>query len=158
MAAGRWLLAAGCWLLAAASEAMQPEGIMLQQLEAVRESLGGVFETEGLVRSNVFCSEHSEVLVAHYLEAEAREVKGETRGCTGWPRSLRLKQMRGWLKGLSLSLEAARKKWCIAEDKLEEHRERLTNEMALRALKDEERRKVFEARWAEVRGKMNRDA
>ena len=74
---------------------MQLEGVLLQQLEAVREGLGGVFETEGLVRNNVFSSEHSEVLVAHYLEGECREAKGETRGVVGWPGSKRLKQMRG---------------------------------------------------------------
>ena len=74
---------------------MQPEGILLQQLKAVREGLGGVFETEGLVRSNVFCSEHSEVLVAHYLEAEVREAEGETRGMVGWPGNKRLKAMVG---------------------------------------------------------------
>ena len=53
-----------------------------------------------------------------------------------------------------MSLEAARKKWRIAEDKLEGHRVRLTEDIALKTLKDEERRKAFEARWVEVQEKQ----
>ena len=68
---------------------------MLQQLEAVREGLGGVFETEGLVRNNVCSSGHLEALVAHYLEGECRAAMGETRGVVGWPGTKRLKVMRG---------------------------------------------------------------
>ena len=50
----------------------------------------------------------SEEVIAHYLEQEMREALGETRGCLGWPNH-RMKKVRGHLKGLHTSLEAARK-------------------------------------------------
>ena len=47
----------------------------------------------------------TEELIAHYIEAEIREVLGETRGCLGWPLQ-RTKKVRGHLKkGLHNSLE-----------------------------------------------------
>ena len=138
-------------LLLLSPEAEQPAGMMRGQLEAVCEALDGVFDAKAILRTNVASTGNSEALVAHYLEAEVREAIGESRGNVGWPVSKRLKQVRGWLTGLSASLEVARQKWCVAEDALESARVRVTEEIALKVLKDEDRRKAFEARWAEVK-------
>ena len=49
---------------------------MLRQLEGVPHEVPG--------RSN--CSSVvTEDLIAHYIEGEIREVRGETRGCLGYP-------------------------------------------------------------------------
>ena len=59
--------------------------------------------------------------------------------------------MRGHLKGLRNTLEAARKKWVQEENEIEAKRKQLTEEMVMRLLKNEERRKAFEDRWHEVK-------
>ena len=95
----------------------------------------------------------TEALIAHYLEAEFREAIGETRGCVGWPFPRRLKHVRGWLNGLQSSLDGARKRWCVTEDAREANRLKVTQEIALKALKSEERRMAFEARCAKFKEK-----
>ena len=131
-------------------EAEEPAGLILRQIEAVAEALDGCFAAEDIARTNVASGQDSEVLIAHYLEGEYREGIGETRGCVGWPSRNRLKVVRGWLTGLRSSLETFRKKWCAAEDAREAHRSKITMDIALKALRNDERRKVFEARRAEV--------
>ena len=59
--------------------------------------------------------------------------------------------MKGHLKGLYNSLEALRKKLCIEENQIEAKRKQITEEIVTNALKNEARRKDFEARWAEVK-------
>ena len=59
--------------------------------------------------------------------------------------------MKGHLKGLYNSLETFRKKLCIEENQIEAKRKQVTEEIVTNALKNEARRKDFEARWAEVK-------
>ena len=92
----------------------------------------------------------NEEWIAHYIEGEMREARGETRGCLGWPQP-RIKQVRGHLKGLRNALETVRKKWAIEENEIEAKRKQLTEEIVAKVLKSEERRKAFEARWNEVK-------
>ena len=54
------------------------------------------------------------------------------------------------------TLEAARKKWCIEENAIEANRKQITEVMAAKVLKSEERRKAFEARWNEVKARNQR--
>ena len=54
------------------------------------------------------------------------------------------------------SLETSRKKWCLEENALEAKRKQLTEEMVMKALKSEERRKAFEARWNEIKERNKR--
>ena len=103
--------------------------------------------------TNVCMAGDKTELMAHYLEAEMIEVCGAARGCRGWPGSSRLKQVRGWLKGVLHRLEVYRKKWCTAEERVEAQRAQLTEAMVLRAFECEERRKSFASRWAEVKEK-----
>ena len=102
------------------------------------------------------CVAAIEDLIAHYIEAEVREALGETRGCLGWPSTNRMKKVRGYLKGLRNTLETARKKWCIEENEIEVKRRRITEEIIMKVLKSEERRKAFEARWDEVKARNKR--
>ena len=106
---------------------------------------------EGVSRTNLSMAGESDEVAAHYLEAEMREVRGETRGCVRWPTTQRLKKVRGWLTGLRNSIEASRKKWCRAEASIEAKRKQVTEEIILKTLRSEERRKTFEARWNEVK-------
>lgn len=123
------------------------------KIEAVSEALDGCFNAEDIARTNVATATDTEALIAHYLEAELREAIGETRGCVGWPSRRRLKHVRGWLTGLQSSLDAARKRWCVTEDAREANRFKVTQEIALKALKNEERRMAFEARCAKFKEK-----
>ena len=59
--------------------------------------------------------------------------------------------MRGHLKGLRNTLEAARKKWCIEENAIEAKRKEVTEQVVAKVLRSEERRKAFEARWKEIK-------
>ena len=102
------------------------------------------------------CDAAIEDLIAHYIEGEVREALGETRGCLGWPSTNRLKKVRGYLKGLRNVLENARKKWCIEENEIEVKRRRVAEEIIVKVLKSEERRKAFEARWDEVKARNKR--
>ena len=94
-------------------------------------------------------------MMAHYIEGEMREALGETRGCLGWAKH-RLKKVRGHLKGLHTTLEAARKKWCTEENAMEAKRTQITEEEVAKVLKSEERRTAFEARWNEVKARNKR--
>ena len=94
----------------------------------------------------------TEDLTAHYSENEVREAHGEARGCLGWPPN-RAKKVRGYLQGLRNCIEAARKKWCTEENKIEARRKTVTEEIVKKALKNEERRKAFEARWNEIKAR-----
>ena len=93
--------------------------------------------------------------MAHYIEGEMREAYGETRGCLGWAK-YRMKRVRGHLKGLHTTLEAARKRWCTEENAIEAKRAQITEEMVAKVLKCEERRKAFEARWNEIKARNKR--
>ena len=97
----------------------------------------------------------TEALIAHYIEAEVREALGETRGCLGWP-LLRLKKVRGYLRGLHTVLENHRKKWCNEMNEIDTRR-RLVNEATVqRLIQNEERRRAFEVRWTEARDRCLR--
>ena len=98
------------------------------------------------------CTTGHEVLIAIYIEAEMREASGETRGCLGWPPHL-AKKRRGHLRGLRLTLEASRKKWCDAENAIEAKRRHVTELTVAKALRSEERRKAFEDRWSDIKAR-----
>ena len=75
-----------------------------------------------------------------------REAIGESRGTLGWPDAKRLRQVKGWLNGLRLSLEHYRQKWCKDEDAAEAKRVQASEELILRTLQGADRRKLFEER------------
>ena len=104
---------------------------MTKQLSFVLKDLAGV--PDELPERTNCCSWSSEELVAYYIEAEAREANGETRGCTGWP-TRSMKRLKGNLRGLRNSLEGSRKKWCMEENAIEAKRKRVSEEIVLRAL------------------------
>ena len=117
--------------------------LMLGHLEGVPHEVPQRSNCSGLA---------TEALIAHYIEGEIREAKGETRGCLGWP-PVRIKRVKGYLSGLHTSIEAARRKWCIEENAIEAKRKQITEEVVARVLKSEERRQAFEARWNEVKAR-----
>ena len=96
------------------------------------------------------CSGGNEEAIAHYLECEMREALGETRGCLGWFNHRR-KKVRGHLRGLYNTLEGARKRWCDEENAIEAKRRLVDLATVERAFRSEERRKLFEKRWDEVK-------
>ena len=61
-------------------------------------------------RTNASVRGDTAELVAHYVEAEMRELLGEARGCVKWPDPDRLQKVRQWMKGLRNSLEVYRNK------------------------------------------------
>ena len=65
--------------------------------------------------------------------------------------------MKGHLKGLRNSLEGARKKWVAEENAIEAKRSQITETLVAKALQNEERRRAFEARWAEVKARNARE-
>ena len=120
-----------------------------KQLSVIVELVGkGAFE--GLLRTNAHISGNKDELLAHYVESEMREVIGEGRGCIGRPAAERMRKLSGWLKGLMNNLETFHKKWRRNEELREAKRQQLTEAITMRSFADEERRKVFEARWNEV--------
>ena len=62
-------------------------------------------EDVNVPRTNASVRGDAAELVAHYMEAEMRELLGEARGCLGWPAVDRLTKVRGWLRGLWKCLE-----------------------------------------------------
>ena len=92
----------------------------------------------------------AEDLIAHYIEAEIREALGETRGCLGWP-LLRLKKVKGHLRGLRTALETHRKKWCNEMNEIDSRRRMVNEATVMRLIQTEERRRAFEASWGEAR-------
>ena len=97
-----------------------------------------------------------EDLIAHYIEAEIREALGETRGCLGWP-LLRLKKVKGHLRGLRNALETHRKKWCTEMNEIDVKRRMVNEATVMRLIQSEERRLAFEASWGEARERCQRD-
>ena len=92
----------------------------------------------------------AEDLIAHYIEAEIREALGETRGCLGWP-LLRLKKVKGHLRGLRTALETHRKKWCNEMNEIDSRRRMVNEATVMNLIQTEERRRAFEASWGEAR-------
>ena len=129
--------------------ALQCEAIS-KQLCFVLRNIEGV-QDELPRRSHCYLS-GDESVIAHYIEAEIREAEGETRGQMGWP-AQSAKKLKGHLRGLRNSLEAQRQKWAREENVVEAKRQMITEAIVQRALKNEERRKVFEARWDEVKAR-----
>ena len=128
--------------------------------EAISRQMVFMLENLGCVPSEVpprtNCSLVAiEELIAHYSEADVREVLGETKGCLGWAQT-RVKKVMGHLKGLHNTLETARKKWCIEANQIEAKHQQLTEAMVAKVLSSEERRKAFEARWNEVKARNKR--
>ena len=91
----------------------------------------------------------TEELTAHYIEAEMREVLGETRGNLGWAPRRMDDVAKGHLTGLRQSFEKPRKTWCADKHATEAKRKQATEAIVARVLCNEERRKAFEARWLE---------
>ena len=120
---------------------------MLRHLEGVPDEVPS--------RCNCAVSE-TEVLIAHYIEAEIREVLGETRGCLGWP-NLRLKKVKGHLRGLRTALETHRQKWCNEMNEIDTRRRLVDEATVKRLIQNEERSRAFEASWAVARERCLRD-
>ena len=98
----------------------------------------------------------AEALIAHYIEAEVREALGETRGCLGWP-LLRLKKVKGHLRGLRNALETRRKELRTEMNEIDMKRRVVNEATVMRLIQSEERRRAFEASWGEARERCQRD-
>ena len=94
--------------------------------------------------------------MCHYIEAEIREALGETQGGLGYPEK-RLKTVQGYLRGLRGTLQKYRTKWIREMDAIDSKRRQVTDELVRRVLKDDERRRDFEARWAEAKARGLRE-
>ena len=98
-------------MVSATREVEKFAGELLQKIEVFAGALEVGFDPQALLRCNVASAGGSEVLIAHYIEGELREVMGEARGCVGWPDKKRTHKVSGWLRGLCGTLETARRKW-----------------------------------------------
>ena len=108
-------------------------------------------EPELVGRTNAALIGAHEDMVAHYLEAEIVEICGAARGVRGWPTHERLRQVKGWLKGLRARVEKYRLKWSAAEEKKKARRAMLTEAMVLRRFQADSRRIAFEQWWGDLR-------
>ena len=141
------------------NEAIQRRVHLLRQ--AFDDEGFDAFKDEGLeqMRKTNACIRGDPLeLAAHWLEGEMREAKGESRGIVGWPDAKRLKAVRGWLTGLHTVLENYRKRWCKDEDQAEAKRVQASEQVVLRTLQNDERRKAFEEKMKARRARLDEGA